>query len=491
MLYLLNFVIFTALFMIPNLTVMFQIFKKRTAFLILFLAFSCAVFAQKTASDIKLFSGKKPFRKFSVGVNLGMLKSSIIAGGSNDYTNNKLNFGFGINAKYQLTHSIAIQADFISGKLSGDQSKVQGTDTLNLSKPVIAFKTNLHVAGSINAIYTFTNINWLRLRNWLVPYIGVGAGLANWDVKFQEKGTSSLTYYPYGQKNNITELYLAMPIGVKVKLTKLVNLDIGYTMHLVDGDNLDGFAYWRVPEGFSSTLKKDKFSYTHVGIEIALGKKSKPQLMFDNPVARLNNNLQAQINNLSNKVDSLAAKQKNLDDSDGDGVANLFDKEPNTQAGCPVDAQGVMRDTDGDGVPDCKDKQLITPTECQPVDADGVGKCPDPECCKAIRAADSEVITAAPIEYPAIKFNSNSPALGRDELATIATIAAKMKANPDSKIIIKGYPETSKSSQALCQKRVDAIKKRMIEREGISADRITTICEIGGGEKNTVEIISN
>ncbi len=46
--------------------------------------------------------------------------------------------------------------------------------------------------------------------------------------------------------------------------------------------------------------------------------------------------------------------------------------------GCPVDTHGVSRDTDGDGVPDCKDKELVTPTYCQPVDADGVGKCPVP-----------------------------------------------------------------------------------------------------------------
>jgi hypothetical protein len=42
---------------------------------------------------------------------------------------------------------------------------------------------------------------------------------------------------------------------------------------------------------------------------------------------------------------------------------------------------GVSLDTDGDGVPDCRDKELITPTYCQPVDADGVGKCPCPEGC--------------------------------------------------------------------------------------------------------------
>ncbi|CAN5894319.1 hypothetical protein BH11BAC4_BH11BAC4_20090 [soil metagenome] len=470
---------------------MFLIPRKQVTLFVILFASAFSVLSQKPDNAIKPFSGSKPFKKFSVGINAGVLKSSIIAGGSNDYTKNLLNFGYGLNLKYQLTHALALQADFIGGKLSGNQDKVQGTDSLNLSKPYTSFKTNLHVAGSLSAVYTFSNINWMNLKNWMVPYVGIGAGLANWDVKVVPKGSTTPVYYPYGKKKNITELIMPVSMGVRFKLTNMMNLDLGYTMYFVDGDNLDGFAYWRVPTGFSSTTKKDKFSYTHLGIEFAFGKKSKPQLMYDNPVARLHNNLQTQINNLSNKVDSLAAKQKGLDDFDGDGVADLFDKEPNTPAGCPVDAQGVMRDTDGDGVVDCKDKQLITPTECQPVDADGVGKCPDPECCKNVGTSGDNDTNKPIVAYPSLDFKNNSPALGNDEKAAIATIAEKMKASPDSRIIIKGHPETSKSSQALCQKRVEAIKKRLIEKEGISADRITTICEIGSGEKNTVEIITN
>ena len=48
-------------------------------------------------------------------------------------------------------------------------------------------------------------------------------------------------------------------------------------------------------------------------------------------------------------------------------------------------------DTDGDGVPDSKDKELITPTYCQPVDADGVGKCPDPACCNTFKVNTSSM----------------------------------------------------------------------------------------------------
>lgn len=48
-------------------------------------------------------------------------------------------------------------------------------------------------------------------------------------------------------------------------------------------------------------------------------------------------------------------------DSDGDGVKDNRDKEPNTPKGYPVNIRGIALDTDGDGVPDGIDKQLITP----------------------------------------------------------------------------------------------------------------------------------
>src|SRR5688572_1822107 len=163
----------------------------------------------------------------------------------------------------------------------------------------------------------------------------------------------------------------------------------------------------------------------------------------------------------------------------------LFRSEPNTPAGCPVDTHGVTLDRDGDGVPDCKDKQLITPTECQPVDADGVGKCPEPECCKnpPVPAA-----AACPCDYPSLSFTGNSLTINSDGRAMLATVASKMKASPDCAITINGYPEASKASQAVCQRRLDAAKKYLVETQGISADRITTNCTVGGGDKNTVDI---
>ena len=119
----------------------------------------------------------------------------------------------------------------------------------------------------------------------------------------------------------------------------------------------------------------------------------------------------------------------------------------------------------GDGVPDCKDKQLITPTECQPVNADGVGKCPDPECCKNIVAA-TPTVAPCPSDYPSLTFKGNVPTLSNDAKAMLATVASKMKASPTCNISITGYPEASKAAQAVCNKRNEAIKMYLVEKEG-------------------------
>jgi OmpA-OmpF porin, OOP family len=284
--------------------------------------------------------------------------------------------------------------------------------------------------------------------------------------------------------NGSTEHNFFVPVGVGLKfnLSDLVNLDLGYKANIVDNDNFDGSIA-------HANVHKDKFSYGFLGVEFAFGKKPKKQLMFNNPAAKLNDLLQTQVNHLQTQVDTLNARLSTVD-SDGDGVPDQFDKEPNTPSGCPVDFRGVSRDTDGDGVPDCKDKQLITPTECLPVDADGVGKCPEPDCCKVIDSLRNANVCKIE-DLPSISFKGKVGNLSSDAKAMLATVASKLKENANCAIMITGYPLASKASQALCNKRVSAIKTYLAEKEGISADRVLINCEPGGGDVNVIDIKSH
>jgi outer membrane protein OmpA-like peptidoglycan-associated protein len=470
-----------------------NILKKPTVIIAVFMALSLSVCAQTYSDSMKSFSNKG-FRRLSFGLNVGTLFLSVPTGGSNDYSNVEHSLGYGANLKYQIVHWFALQGDFLRGHVKGNNDKQNGVGQRPLPK---SFDTKIHYSGSINGVFTLGNINWLSIRSKIVPYISLGAGIAGWDVLRSRTSNQNPTesYLGNGTDKSIREGFAQAAGGLKLSISRSLNIDFGYRMHFVDGDNFDGDAYYNTNTprvgnsqalgiNLGRQLHKDKFSYGFVGLEYVFGNKSKPQLMFDNPAARMNSELNNQIDVLRAKVDLANA------DADGDGVADIFDKEPNTPAGCPVDTHGVTRDTDGDGVPDCKDKQLVTPTECQPVDADGVGKCPPPECCANMQKMSDSASACSLGDLPSLSYKGNSTMMSADNKSMLASVAAKLKESGNCNITITGYPATSKASQSLCGKRTEAIKQYLMEKEGISSDRIMTNCEIGGGDANTIDIKS-
>jgi outer membrane protein OmpA-like peptidoglycan-associated protein len=350
----------------------------------------------------------------------------------------------------------------------------------------------IYGGGGIGATLYHTMVNAL---NGNTPYHGLFNGITNttyknrkdiydalkagMDKTYETEAENQGTRRPKIGKNTLKPSGTVLA-GVAFKLGKRINLAIEDRWTFVKDDLLDGQRWQEQTTGDAALTRDfDSYNYASVGLNFNLGAKSVEPLWWQNPLDYAYDELMNHRNQKMPKVE--------CPDADGDGVCDHLDREPNTPAGCNVNTHGVTADTDGDGVPDCKDKQLITPTECQPVDADGVGKCPDPACC----TTRVDPTRDCPADYPSISFKGNSAALSADAKAMLATAAAKLKASPNCNITITGYPETSKASQANCQKRVDAAKNYLVEKEGISADRITTNCEIGGGDKNTVDIKSN
>lgn len=381
------------------------------------------------------------------------------------------------------------------------------------------YKTKVQDLG-LQGIVTLNNIRFHKQKTGIVVYGGGGIGASLYHTMVNAldasgnpyrtlfNGTASAAYSKRKDalkalKNNMDKTYETeaenqgdrrpkigkntlkpsgtVLAGVAFKLGKRINLAIEDRWTFIKDDLLDGQQWQENPTGDAAlTGDFDSYNYASVGLNFNLGAKSVEPLWWQNPLDYAYDEL---MNHRNVKI-----PKPECPDTDGDGVCDHLDREPNTPAGCPVNTHGVTADTDGDGVPDCKDKELITPTSCQPVDADGVGKCPDPECCKNIKADTAPV---CPTDYPSLSFKNGNAALSADAKAMLATVAAKLKASPNCNITVTGYPETSKASQANCNKRVEAVKTYLVEKEGISADRITTNCEIGGGDKNTVDIKSN
>jgi len=300
--------------------------------------------------SIKLFSGTKNFRTFSIGINGGILAPVAAIGGSNDFTNWKPTFGYGFYLKNQFTHNIALQADFLRGTLEADNSKELGNGT-DLQSPFSSFKTELHWAASLSGVVTFGNVNWFNERNAVIPYVSVGGGIASYNPTLILADKATEVDYKPGE--SIKEFFVPVGAGLKVNIATGVNVDLGYRMNFIDGDNLDGY---------NGGTQKDKFSYGFAGLEFAVGNKNRPQLMMVNPAAQLRRDLQDENNALSA---SLTANEQKLvlvgnlqnelaelkKDADGDGVSDYFDKCPGTAAkekvdgsGCPLPKSEVIKE---------------------------------------------------------------------------------------------------------------------------------------------------
>lgn len=271
-------------------------------------------------------------------------------------------------------------------------------------------------------------------------------------------------------------------VGIAYSLSKRINLALEQKMTASKDDLLDGQRWQESPAGDAVlTRDYDLYHFTSLGVNFNLGARSTEPLYWLNPLDYAYNEL--------NAPKHMKLPKPILDDADGDGVTDQFDLEPNTPANAPVDSHGVSKDTDGDGVPDFKDKELITPTQCQPVDADGIGKCPEPACCKELREGGFAPKAACNIgDLPSISFTGRSVSLNNDAKAVLASVAEKIRNNPNCRIAVIGYGESSKSAQQLSWDRVNAVINYMVEKEGISADRFIFKYGEGGGDGNTVDL---
>ncbi len=275
--------------------------------------------------------------------------------------------------------------------------------------------------------------------------------------------------------------------GIAFKLSNRINIALEDRQTIVRDDLLDG-QRWQEHAWGDAVLTRDfdSYNFLSLGLNINLGGKSVEPLWWLNPLDYAYSEIRnPRLMRLPKPV---------LPDTDGDGVTDQFDLEQ-TPANCPVDSHGVSKDTDGDGVPDCKDKELITPTYCQPVDADGVGKCPVPcptceNCPDLCKGGTGTAATCATSlgALPPVTFKANSNKLGDDAKSALATVASRMRNNPGCKVVVTGYCASNKKEQQLSWDHVNAVINYMVDKEGISQDRFIFYYMKEGGDCNTVDL---
>ena len=388
----------------------------------------------------------------------------------------------------------ATQIVFYNYRTTVNEFSLQGVVTLNnlrFHKSKTGF--NLYGFGGIGGFTYKTKINannngasyasgFQTVFNKFLP--GGFAWGDRKDIRKDLKNVLDDSYETDGEKDRQQPSFrpvFVLGAGMAFKLSNKVNLAIENKFSVTKSDLIDG-QQWQ-ENGLPATAQTrdfDTYNFLSVGLNVNVGAKSVEPLYWLNPLDYAYNEI--------NAPRHMKLPKPVLDDTDGDGVTDQFDLEPNTPQGSPVDSHGVSRDTDGDGVPDAKDKELITPTQCQPVDADGVGKCPEPECCKNIAAAMIAKPACSIGDLPSVSFGARSVSLSNDAKAVLAGAAQKLRDNPNCKVAVVGYGESSKSAQQLSWDRVNAVINYLVEKEGVSADRLIFKYGEGGGDANTVDL---
>jgi len=410
---------------------------------------SLSLFAQDepaTGSAPQLFEGRNQFRTWSIGLNAGVLAPTVLTGGHNDFSKWEMNLGYGAYIKKQLAPSFSLQADFLRGTLSAT-SEASPTDA-DWQSAHGEYETDLAWQAGLSGTANVGTIDFLRRKNSVDFFVTAGFHWANYTPTLNGP-----------EQTDRTEQVIPVGAGIKFKLGEVVNLDLGYKMHFLNADNLDGV--------WANHGSLDKYSYGYAGLEFILGNKQKPALEWANPIALMydelsDGTLRQEVEALKGRVSTVEEDLNTLKaDADGDGVSDYFDKEPNSPAGARVDGSGRAMDIDGDGVLDHEDE---CPTEAGPAENNG---CP-----------------VAEIGENTIQFDFDSAEIRPESYSTLDQLAEELRAG-SVRVSLEGHASsegTEAYNQRLSERRANSVKKYLVNA-GVDSSIISTV---GYGESRPV-----
>jgi OOP family OmpA-OmpF porin len=326
---------------------------RKNSFVFTLLLSSFFIFAQNESSS-KPKKYQDDYSSWSVGLNLG---STFMSGDlksfngfeSYDYDfdiNGGLEFAGGLSVTYMVNSWWGLRVSSMYGRTS---SLRVFTPDLNYSSQTWVLNSDFSIV--LNPINALRITESLKPRRWAFLIMG-GVGFNLSQPEFFLNNESQYVSV-LDNKTYHTPGYIHFNPELKYSISESFDLDLGFKMtYHYNSDWIDGF---------NSGSRNDVFSYFYIGATYNFAKNgSNKSLVYSSPLS----NIYSMVKDAESKMGMLTA------DSDGDGVPDFFDKDPNTPEGVAVDGSGRPLDVDMDGIPDYLDADPFTARGAK-VDASG------------------------------------------------------------------------------------------------------------------------
>jgi outer membrane protein OmpA-like peptidoglycan-associated protein len=467
----------------------------------MFLFSTLAVYSQKNKTNFNSISLGADF--FS-NIFLGDVKQHDFYPSS--YGNfNEFRFSGALNAKKMFNNVYDIQGEIGLGKLAGirrEFGKCKHCSTVyseSIDTSSTKFK-NRYFNYDASLLVNLSNLvlNTNRNEKSKIKVIGeFGLGLISFRSvrrNLENSQILALRGYESNYENNElkkrdrqTELYYKFAAHMIYPLNDNIDLSGKVKYYIANSDDLDVTHYSAKDVNGS---KNDKFVTFALGLTFNLGAK-KSSLHWYNPLDELYHTE----SKIKKKVQSMSR------DSDGDGVADAFDKQNDTPEGVIVDGSGVPLDVDMDGVYDYQDEDLFTVKNAKvnaksvEIDSDGDGVPDSRDLEKSAKNAlvNYQGITvnkANPSDVggvtilPSLFFNTSSANIRQEDFKRLALAARIIRDNPKEKYFVVGHADsrgTIEDNAELAKRRAQSAINYLVEAFGIDANRLEVVSK---GETN-------
>lgn len=400
------------------------------------------------AGAMAIAANAQEFNKFSLEVGGGFNKP--MAPLNRNFLSPTLNLGhIEFGARYMFNEKFGLKLDYGFGSVR----EAQGGDSQSLPFNTKYFRLNLQGVANIGRVMNFESFT---RKFGLLLHTGAGIGLVNPEEN---------------QFNDFDDNVYTLIFGItpQFKISERVAL-VGDISTILNGRQT---VTWDGAEAIRPDISNGFYGANGtwwtgtLGLNFYLGKAEQHADWFiaaDKYATK--EELATQINGIKDM----------LKDSDGDGVPDYLDKEPNTPAGARVNAAGMTLDSDGDGTPDHLDKCPFLPG---PASTNG---CPVEEIREEIDYMKKAIQDGYVNVYYA--FDSDKP-LGYS-VSAAQYVSNFLKRNPGVSVEVKGYADElgpEDYNMKLSERRAKAVYDLLVA-SGVDASRLSFK---GYGEDTSVD----